>query len=72
MVWFDANPSYKAVTRDLISWWDLVAVGGMVAGPSYSGSTQRAVDAFASSNRLHVHTAPATSKGGKMWYIVKN
>ena len=66
-MWKEAGTTYESVLRDLTEWWDLVAVGGLVAGREYQGETKRAVDDFAKNAKVIV-----SATVDLVWYIVKN
>ena len=75
-VWIDANPSYKAVSADLTSWYSLVESGGIIAGSSYVNGkkieVKRAVDDFVAGNGLNLHVLTNDMKGGDpVWAMVK-
>mmetsp|Transcript_112434 Transcript_112434/g.223408 ORF Transcript_112434/g.223408 Transcript_112434/m.223408 type:complete len:395 (+) Transcript_112434:90-1274(+) len=74
-IYVDANHAEKAVSRDLETWWPLVAPGGILAGSTYMDDdagrirVQSVVDKFASKNRVNVFLTHDDSPPS--WFIVK-
>jgi len=75
-VYVDANHAALAVTRDLETWWPLVAQGGVLAGSTYAEDSGRhinvrsAVDRFAGQHGLEVFLTDADVPPS--WMIFKN
>jgi len=74
-VYVDANHAEKAVSRDLDTWWPLVAPGGILAGSTYMDDdvgrirVQSVVDKFATKNRVNIFLTHDDSPPS--WFIVK-
>merc|ERR1712110_1322848 len=60
-VYIDANHADRAVSRDLETWWPLLAAGGVLAGSTYMDDSaariqvQTAIDRFASREGVNIY-----------------
>jgi hypothetical protein len=58
VVFIDGDHSYKQTSKDISSWWCLVAPGGYLGGHDYRSDKKfgviQAVDEFASEHGLHI------------------
>lgn len=75
-IYIDANHAEAAVTRDIQTWWPLVASGGILAGSTYTDDNaggrigvRAAVDKFVSRQQLQVHLTQDDRV--KSWFVVK-
>lgn len=70
-VYLDGDHRYRAVKRDIASWWPLVRSGGMLAGHDYCAAgagVVRAVDEFVREERL---TLFVTREAWASWLVYK-